>query len=194
METTMTEPMPNFDGVADLFISVGALNSPAELHGMLCGHLCGGGRYSDAQWQAAASDFLDCTQAPTGDMTSTLTAIYTATLDGLQDEEFGVSLLLPDDDTELAQRISALSHWCHGFLTGFGGSGVTGETTLSSDTADALRDFAAFVQINPQDAEDEDSEMDYLEIVEYVRVAILTIFMEIGILSEAPARAEPTLH
>ncbi|GAB1255730.1 YecA family protein [Aurantivibrio plasticivorans] len=193
--TNKTQTLPSFDGLADQFLSLGALNSPAELHGMICGHLCGGGRYSHGEWLKAAKEFLDCSQSVDGESEQLLIQIYQTTLSQLRDQEFSVLLLLPDDDTDLEQRIVSLGHWCHGFLTGFGTSGLSGDTQMSAETADALRDFAAFVQISPEDALDDDSENDYMEIVEYIRVALLTIFMEIGVHSDPnPEEDQRTVH
>jgi len=183
-----------FDGLANLFVTLGALNSPAELHGMLCGQLCGGNRFSEAQWLSVASDFLEPTMPLDAEANQLLGDFYHITLEQLGDEEFGVELLLPDDDSDLGTRITGLGQWCHGFLSGFGGSGITGDTQLSAETSDVLRDFAAFVQLDPQDAEDDESETDYMEIVEYVRVATLTIFMEIGIGENDGETKTPTLH
>lgn len=196
----MTDPqadtLPSFDGVADTFVSLGALGSPAELHGMACGRLCGGGRLSDGEWLNSALEFLDVSREPSPQGREQVIGLYRVTLEQLQDEDFGIELLLPGDEAEMTERVMALSQWCHGFLTGFGSSGVKAETTLSSETAEALRDFAAFVQMSPETDDDEESEMDFLEIVEYVRLAALSIFMEIGVNADPQPGAEqpPTLH
>lgn len=190
------EALPSFDGMANTFVSLGALGSPAELHGMACGRLCGGARYSDREWLSSALEFLDVASQPAPDAEQLILDLYRVSLEQLHDEHMGLQLMLPGDDVEMAQRVMALSHWCQGFLTGFGTSGVTADTTLSGDTADALRDFASFVQISPDEEEDEDGEMDYLEIVEYVRLAALSIFMEIGIAADDDMLSgePPTVH
>ncbi|MGQ9424959.1 UPF0149 family protein [Gilvimarinus sp. F26214L] len=189
-----TETLPSFDSMADVFVSLGALGSPAELHGMACGRLCGGGRYSDREWLRSALEFLDVSTEPGPDAEATLTRVYHSTLDQLQDDELGMQLLLPGDDVEMAQRIMALSQWCQGFLTGFGTSGISAETPLSGDTADTLRDFASFVQISPDTGDDDDSETDYMEIVEYVRLATLSIFLEFGVDNAGESDDSPTVH
>lgn len=193
MKDTESDLLPSFDRVADIFVSLGALGSPAELHGMVCGRLSGGGRYSDEAWLKSALEFLDVSGRPNPEQEATLVELYHTTLDQLRGEEMGIQLLLPGDDAELAQRVMALSHWCQGFLTGFGSSGVTAETTLSGDTADALRDFASFVQISPDPDDGEDSEVDYIEVVEYIRLATLSVFLELGATDDESA-TPPTVH
>ncbi len=88
----------------------------------------------------------------------------------------------------MEQRVIAMSEWCQGFLLGFGTSGVTGDTSLTAETSEALRDFAEFVQIDPEQADDES---DLMELVEYIRVASLTIFAEIGSASSPATEPEP---
>jgi uncharacterized protein YgfB (UPF0149 family) len=196
MSENHTDTLPPFDGVADTFVALGALGSPAELHGLACGKLCGGARCSDREWLTSAMEYLDVSREPAPQDRERMVDVYRVTLDQLRDEELGIELLLPSDETEMAERVMALSQWCHGFLSGFGTSGVKADTTLSEDTAEALRDFAAFVQMSPETEDDEESELDYLEIVDYVRLAALSIFMEIGVAADPQPSADqpPTLH
>ncbi|MCW8195425.1 UPF0149 family protein [Proteobacteria bacterium 005FR1] len=196
MSENPTDTLPSFDGIADTFVSLGALGSPAELHGMACGKLCGGGRYSDHEWLKSAMEFLDVSRELQPEDRERVLDLYRVTLEQLRDEDFGIELLLPGDEAEMTERVMALSQWCQGFLSGFGTSGVSADSTLSGETAEALRDFAAFVHMSPESEDDEESEMDYLEIVEYVRLAALSIFMEIGVAADPqqPTDNPPTIH
>lgn len=188
--------LPSFDSVADAFLSMGALGSPAELHGMICGNLCGGGRYSDREWLSIVLEFLDVSGEPGSAVSDTIVQLYHTTLEQLQDEQLRIQLLLPDDDADIGERVTALGQWCQGFLVGFGTSGVNVETDLSSDTADALRDFASFAHISSEVEEEdiEDSEGDYMELVEYVRLATLSIFLDTGVQADDANDTSPTLH
>lgn len=194
--TSQATFLPSFDSLANAFIAMGALASPAELHGMVCGSLCGGGRYSDREWLSAVMEFLDVHGEPVNGITDTIVQLYHTTLEQLQDEQMGIQLLLPDDDVDISERVAALGQWCQGFLVGFGTSGVNVETDLSGDTADALRDFASFVHISPdvEDRDAEGSEGDYMELVEYVRLATLSIFLDTGAQADEAGDNSPTLH
>ena len=79
--------LPDFDGVADLFVSLGALNSPSELHGMLCGQLCGGNRFNESQWEKNALEFLDITTELDGHGRQFLDEIYINTLEQFKGEQ-----------------------------------------------------------------------------------------------------------
>ncbi len=40
----------NFDDLCDLLVPLGTINSPSELHGLLCGKLCGGAQLGEIPW------------------------------------------------------------------------------------------------------------------------------------------------
>ncbi len=171
---------PSFDDLADELVVLGSDVSPAELHGVIVGRICGGMRYSTSAWVQSAFKFLELPLA-VGNTSETanpvLVSLYAVSLQQLESNLFELTILLPEDDVDIEQRVVAMSRWCEGFLMGFGTSGVTGDTRLSAETSEALRDFAEFVQIDPGQAE---SESDLMELVEYIRAAALTIFAEIG--------------
>ncbi|MCV6613357.1 MAG: UPF0149 family protein [Cellvibrionaceae bacterium] len=184
----------SFDEYCDLFAPIGALNSPAELHGMLCGRLCGGARQQRDKWLKLAWEFLDLVDLAQVSISSELeTAVadlYTQTLASLEDENLSFNLLIPAEDTDMAQRLEALGQWCHGFLTGFGSSGLGGEQSFSPESAEALRDMAAIVQIATDEEDSEQSQADLFEVSEYVRLAAVTLFLEFNSAQKPPK----TLH
>jgi hypothetical protein len=149
------------------------------------------------EWLLEAVEFLDFTQAPDESVRKALSQLYHDTRAQLCSASFDLALLLPGDDTSLDERIRCLSQWCSGFLSGFGSAGIPGQSQLSDDSEDVLRDLAAIVQIDGDD-DDEGSEEDFMEVTEYVRMAALALYMEYADDSELEAPAEdetpPTLH
>lgn len=200
----MNESEFEFDQLGEHLAIIGTLTSPAELHGLLCGRLCGGTRYGDDDWLRSSVEFLNPANRLEDKQEALLVNLYHRSLAQLQDHQLGFSPLLPADDSAMSSRIEALGQWCHGFLNGFGTSGITRDTELSAETAEALRDFAAFVQMDRDSDEDEDGERDFLEVVEYVRVATLSVFMEMTLADADPDKPSqisngdtvetPTLH
>lgn len=190
----MSTSQYEFDQIADQLSGLGTLTSPAELHGFLCGRLSGGARYNSADWEKSAIEFLDPSNSVNANHKDMLGQLYRQALEKMQDENLGFVLLLPDDDNELGQRLDALSQWCHGFLNGFGTSGIDKNEKLSGETSEALRDFAAFVQMDADVEDDEESEKDFHEIVEYVRVAALSVFMELAIKQQDKEPKQTTVH
>ncbi len=195
--TSPTEPLIRFEELNHLLVPLGALNSPSELHGMLCGKLCGGLRLTPQAWMEEALTFLDVITSeadgvvgdPEGHGQTAVARLYPVTLSQLEDSNYGFELLLPSDDADLAIRSTSLGEWCHGFLSGFGSAGLDPQTQFSPDAAEALRDLAAIVSIGDGVGE-EDAEADFTEIVEYVRMAAMTLFADFG----QKGSGQPTLH
>ncbi|MGH1486761.1 MAG: UPF0149 family protein [Cellvibrionaceae bacterium] len=173
----------SFDDFCELLIPLGALNSPAELHGLLCGKLCGGASLNINEWLSAAWDLLDIAGQPDGQAQEYVTTLYNITQAQLVSGDYDLQPFLPDDDSELEQRTQALSQWCHGFLAGFGSAGIDPNAEFSGDQADSLRDMAAIVQVTidgdleSEEGRDEDQqEADFIELIEYVRIIAMNFY------------------
>lgn len=184
-----------FDDICDLFVELGSQNPPAELHGMLTGQLCAGLRMSPEAWIAKAMEFIDSSQQPGAAAQRELVEIYQVTYAQLEDADNIFYPLLPDDDEELAGRIRAIGHWCEGFLAGF--ALVERPSTarqLLPVVSDALKDLADITKAGADADEepDEESENDYIAIVEYVRLLALNIYLECGVVEENPKAAVTT--
>lgn len=168
----------NFDDLANLLAPLGTLNSPSELHGLLCGKLAGGAKLTEINWLLDAVEFLDFIAAPDEQVRHALSRLYHSTNNQLQGE-FNLKLMLPDDDNLLSERARALSEWCHGFLSGFGSVEHQGKREISEEAEEMLQDLANIVQIQVEDEEDEPSaEADYMEVTEYVRVVVSSLYFE----------------
>ncbi len=174
-QTQSYENPLHFDEFCDLLAPLGAINSPSELHGLLCGKLSGGSELSEIRWLLDAVEFLDFTQAPTENVREALSHLYHQSLQQLR-EGFGLRLMLPDDDTDLSQRTATLGQWCYGFLTGFGSAGKK-DRTLTQEAEEGLRDLAAIAHISIEDG-DESDEADYVEVTEYVRMLAASLYLE----------------
>lgn len=169
----------SFDDFCDLLVPYGALNSPSELHGLLCGKLCGGAKLTRDEWLQAAWELLDVVDTPDGQANDEVMVLYDVTLAQLESDKYDMQLMLPEQDVDLDQRTAALSQWCHGFLTGFGSAGIDPDQKFSSDHADALRDMAAVVQaVVTDDDSEEEQEEGFYELVEYVRVVAMNFYAE----------------
>ena len=142
-----------------------------ELHGSLCGYLCGGGQANAENWLSLVlSDDAIHEVEPGTD----LAQLYAATCVGLASEEFEFDLLLPDSDAPVSERGDALLAWCRGFLGGVGLSGADLKK-MSEETQDALSDLS---RIAASDLSYEDGDSDeeaFEEVSEFVRVAAMLV-------------------
>lgn len=158
-------------GAVDAQARDAQLATPASaLHGSLCGWLAGGGAVS-ADWPAKV--LVDDTIAPPAP-DSALSQLAEVSAAQLSDRDFNFQLLLPDDDTPLADRSGALFEWCRGFLGGFGLA--AGEARgLSDESREALEDIARLAAAQAQDDGDDEDEDALEQLVEFVRIATLLL-------------------
>ena len=166
----------DFDRYAQICSDVGAVGQPAELHGHLVGRLSAGARLDHTTWLSVAQELLDGRGALTEAGKVALIQLYDASLAELSGSGFDLTLVLPDDSAAIDHRTAALGQWCEGFLSGFGM--VERSAQLSEEADGVLRDFAAISQVQTDLDESEANEVDFMEVMEYVRMATLMLFSE----------------
>jgi uncharacterized protein YgfB (UPF0149 family) len=88
--------------------------------------------------------------------------------------DFGFQLLLPDDEAPLQLRADAVNEWCLGFAFGLQNQRYQ-HALLTGDGAQALADITKISEMDFGIIECEEEEQSYMEIVEFVRMAVLTI-------------------
>ena len=95
-------------------------------------------------------------------------------------DDFSLKLLLPNDEASLAQRTAALMQWIDGFLMGVSLGGLKQTEKLPRHSQDFLLDLGRFVaQLDPKPPEDEENENAYMELVEYVRLGVWGLYMDL---------------
>jgi uncharacterized protein YgfB (UPF0149 family) len=105
-------------------------------------------------------------------------------------------LLLLDDDDALPERVETLAAWCQGFIYGLAAGGIKQDTELPEDTAELLRDMVEISRAGQEtddalaeESEEDDDEVAYMEIEEYVRMGTLLIYEELQ-----PLQSTQTIH
>ncbi len=194
-------PLMDFEHYCRAFTVVGLTTNPAELQAVLCGRLCGGQQLADNKVLEVAADLLDASASSMAAIKSDVLQLYKDTAEQLDDGNAVFELLLPDDDDSLHERIETLSHWCQNYLSGLGQSGLSGDAPLAGDVSEAMRDLAAIAMADSGNSDDEldpyassideQDEVSFFELVEYVRVAVTLIYAEIKQMSDASGK---TIH
>ncbi len=157
---------------------LGSQLTAAETHGLLTGMLTLTKPMKDSVWKAALLENLDCTQP-----TKTQWGVLSDTSDQIQREfnesNFGFQLLLPKDNVVLAERIDALGYWCRGYLSGLGLVGITKEDLDNAVVKELVHDISQIAHVSIETDASEDDEHNYVELVEYVRIAVQNIQLEL---------------
>lgn len=172
----------DFEELANHLLEQGSVVSPARLHGVLAGLLAAGAQPIPELGLDAASHLLQITAH--GELAEQIMQLYTITAGALADEEFEFHPLMPDDEEALDVRTEALGDWSAGFLLGFAqhnGKTPDQASALSADSSEIMADMAALAEASlseEDDADEDESEANYWELVEYIRFATLNVYMD----------------
>jgi uncharacterized protein YgfB (UPF0149 family) len=160
----------------ELLVSHQVLRPVAEIHGVICGQLC-------AEKAAYDPDLSLKILEIKGDASEVITSLLKMLADDTRSElsggEYAFQPLLPDDDQEIGARLAALANWCDGFNAGFAGAWIREDAGMFDETREVLADFSRIAQVEQEDAApDRENEVNLMEIVEYVRMAAITVFLQ----------------
>ena len=169
----------DYDSVSNKLSQQGVIVDAAEVHGILCGMLCGGMSLTDQKWLEALSETINQGDAFSDPTQHLLNSLFNQTCQQLLEPEFALNLLLPDDQAPINDRGAALINWVQGFMLGFG-LHQQDLMQCSDDVKEALEDFSDISRMEePMDA-DEESEKALLEVEEYVKISAILCFSELG--------------
>lgn len=173
--------LPDYDELNEALARLEIVTDAAECHGMLCGLICAD-KQPKQHWLAEilpagreSGDLL------VKELLMMLEAAYATTQQQFDAAEFGVRLLLPDDNEALPVRLQALAQWCEGFYLGLGIAGISDLDKLPEDSREIVNDMIniAQVEVDAGDTNEED-EVAYAEVAEYLRVGVLLIHEELS--------------
>ena len=175
---------PNFDDLATVFWRLGSMLPPSQLQGYLMGQLSVGAQLAEPEWLEQAWQLIDGVEPGSDEDNQLLAELLASTQAIFAEGSLSAKLLLPDDDVELSQRVECLGFWCQGFLTGFALAGKQkqseqGQQAYTNEVSEALSDMAAIAQIGLSEEDGgEQSESDFVDVIEYVRLAAMNIYFE----------------
>jgi uncharacterized protein len=161
-----------------------ALPEPAEAHGTLAGALCSSRDYGLIEWLREI--LPDDSPDESALQDEVLQSVYNTLVRTLVGSDSDFEPLLPEDDASLTERADALSLWCQGFLYGLGSGNTADPATVSTEAAEIIRDFTEITHVGvPVEEQNEENEVAFAEVVEFVRVGAQLLFVEL-----APARGQ----
>lgn len=152
----------------------------ASIHGLACGLYSAGLRPDSSQLGQQIADY---TSGPLPADDPALTDLFEKSLETLTDDPFEFTLCLPDDQHGLAIQAESLGAWCHGFLHGF----AVAQQPLSEESRELVNDLAEISQLDSEalatndfaDTEEcEANEVYYVELHEFVRMAVVSLFLD----------------
>lgn len=174
----MSETDIQFDEINDALKRISVEQDAAEVHGALCGLFCTIGGLTAAYWldniltSFPEEDAL-IVDALNNENHSLLTLLFNGTEKQLSGQDFDFQLFLPDDHSGLYARVEALSNWCQGFLFGLSQGGLTDPEGLPGELPEIVKDLLEISRAESYELDDDtQDEKDYMELIEFVRVAV----------------------
>lgn len=187
----------NRDALRQLDAALGQVETEmraVECHGTLVGLLCARGEMAKAEWLDFIAHALNPADLLAREALETFGALFEAARAQLTDSNLDFQPLLPGDETPVDVRIEALAQWAQGFLLGMSAGGVKELEKLPGDSGEIIRDFVDICRADTYDLEgDEEDEVAYNELLEYLRTGVLLINEELHP-TKAPPRDAVTLH
>ena len=169
----------SFEILESALRQAGSYVGAAEMHGLQSGMICGERIANVFNWEETLIQELSGMR-PKAELLKQLNHLYMHTSYTLQGLGFGFELLLPNDHTSLIKRAKALADWCRGFLCGLGLAGIQDSVITSKMTKEAIKDLSQIAYIEAGDDELlEEQEKAFFELVEYVKIAVQTIQVEL---------------
>ena len=123
---------------------------------------------------------------------ATVQAFVNAAVEELHKQDFSFSVMLPDDDVSLADRIEAMGEWTSGFLAGLmlgleQRGGIDFET-MDEEAREIVEDLSAISEVEAgEDLVGPEAEADFVELEEFVKVGVLLL---ISLLNDADQNPE----
>jgi len=174
----MNEIDIQYDEITDALKRISVEQDAAEVHGALCGLFCTVNGLTAAYWldntltNAPEEDAMTI-DALNSESRSLLTQLFNGTEKQLAGEDFDFQLFLPDDNSGLFSRVEALSNWCQGFLYGLSQGGLTDPDGLPGELPEIIKDIVEISRAESYELDDDtQDEKDFMELVEFVRVAV----------------------
>ncbi len=159
-----------YNDLAEWLMEVEATTSPAGFDGQLAGMWC-------RQTKLPEDLALDEVDRQVSAWAS-LQAYSVQVKQRLEAEDCSFEPVLPPDSAPLRERLLALTDWAGGLLFGIGSAGQLDLKTASSEVQELLRDLAEICKLNVDDDES-GAEEAYTEVVEYLKVAAQTLYVEL---------------
>jgi yecA family protein len=170
----------DFDECCNQMLEFGYEASPSELHGLLSGVICTGLKIRPDSIITLVLRHLDVESCSDANRANIL-SMYAFIEREMFSSESRYALFLPDDELDITQRLRCLAAWCQGFLVGFGtASAQKSITQFSAETEEALKDIVNISNLSEDfsESDQESNEQAYVELVEYLKVAVLLMSSE----------------
>jgi uncharacterized protein YgfB (UPF0149 family) len=171
--------LPAYQHINNALMSMDFGERASELHGFLCGAVALDISYPLDTCLGTLSPDLSHVEI-NAELDQLLKEVFEVVRTQMTDPVLQLELLLPDSESvDLTTRVSELAAWCDGFLFGLANAGLPAQVDLPGDTSEILLDLTRISQLHGADTGEEDEEVSFNELLEYVRMSALLVAEEL---------------
>lgn len=176
--------------------------SASELHGSLCGVLCGKNDVNIHEWltltffrdDGEASQAVNARELLLEAIADSFKDFFLASLKSLSDNNLGFYPLLPEDDSELV-RLQGIAQWAQGFLMGLSLAGIKGFSDYPPEVKEFVEAMASIATVEDYELAGDDSDEEAItEFIEFIRIGVLLVNEEINPLRVPVEMPDSILH
>lgn len=180
-----------YNQAADLLDNHQVMATPAEIHGVLCGLLCGGVSLQDHVWLEEFNQLVNDGQPMPEPVTTWLDLLFSVSVASIT-EGSGLELLLPDDEFSTEEQLLAIIDWAQAFLAGF--AVMQQDLAKASDELqEMLSDITDITQLDVDSMSDDGSDdASFYVLYEHLKLGVIMAYEEFG-QRMLPAKQQ-TLH
>lgn len=165
-----------YDELALQLQTSGCKIHPSVVHGLVSGLVCSG-LVVDGGWQGLLGHDL----GEDAHLPVILDSLQVSISEAMQDEDLKFEPVLPDGDAIIKARLFAMVGWSQAFLQGFNWAKEELSLILEKSVEDYVGEIWDIASLNIEDGEedyDSQSEADYFEVIEFLKVCVLSIYTE----------------
>ena len=186
---------------ADL-VKLGSELSPSEVHGTLCGILCGKGDINLHEWLSLTlfredddtSKAVKARELLLEAIAESFKGFFLETLKALSDNNLNFYPLLPDDASETI-RLAAIAEWAQGFLMGLSLAGIKDFSAYPGEVKEFVETMASIATVDDYELAGDDSDEEaIIEFIEFIRIGVLLVNEEINPLRVPVDMPDTTMH
>ena len=153
--------------------------TPSELHGLLTGLVAGGMFKGSEDYLLQMADMFNNGLSVKGTLKSSATKLVDTLFEQFESEDMSFELLLLDEDESLTDQAEELINWVQYFLVGFG-LNQRDLKTASNEAREIIEDFTNITRMDTELPDDNDTQADFYEVIEFVRVSTVLCHQEFG--------------
>ena len=165
----------------------------SELHGLLSGLIAGGMFKGSDDYLEHMSELFNNGLTIKGSLKSAASEVVEQIFSQLESEDMSFELMLMDEDEILSEQAEELINWVQYFLVGFGFN-KRDLTKASNDIREVIEDFTNITRMDAEIEDSNESQADFYEVIEFIRVSAVLVHQEFGKQVNTDADVKKTLH